>query len=82
MLRMIGAIMILAASAGVGYCFSAAEGGRVRQIEGFLLLLRHIRNGIVTYASPVEEIYNRFENTALETCGFLPALRTGGFAHA
>lgn len=82
MLQPIGALFLIGASFYLGYHFSVMEGRRVRQSEGFVLLLRHIRAGIVCYASPLGEIYAGFENRALEICGFLPALRAGGFAHA
>lgn len=80
--RLIGSLLLIGTFGYLGYYFSMMEGRRVRQTEGFLFLLRHIRTGIVCFANPVEDIYSGFENPALETCGFLPALRTGGFAHA
>ena len=80
--RLIGALLLVGTFGYIGYHFSVMEGRRVRQTEGFLLLLRHIRTGIVCFSNPIEDIYRSFTNPALEACGFLPALRTGGFAHA
>jgi stage III sporulation protein AB len=78
----LGALLLLGSFGYVGYTLVYMEHQRVRQTEGVLLLLRHIRNGIVCFAFPIEEIYAGFQNESLEACGFLPALRQGGFAHA
>ncbi|MBQ8351154.1 MAG: hypothetical protein IJY20_03810 [Clostridia bacterium] len=82
MLQIIGGGLLLGSFSYFGHYLAGLEGRRVRQMEGFLLLVRHVRTGIVCFAEPMEEIYRRFENEALETCGFLPALREGGFASA
>ena len=82
MLKLMGGVLLLGCFSYIGYYVAGMEGRRVRQAEGFLLLLRHIRAGIVCFADPLAEIYHRFENEALEACGFLAALREGGFLHA
>jgi stage III sporulation protein AB len=81
-LGFLGALLLLGSFGYVGYALVGVEHRRVRQTEGFLLLLRHIRNGIVCFSAPIEEIYAGFQNESLEECGFLPALRQGGFAYA
>ena len=82
MLKGMGALLLLGSALWLGLRLSAREQERLRQTEGLLLLLRHIRACIVCFADPIEEIYRRFQNRALEECGFLPALRTHGFAYA
>ena len=82
MLRVIGSLLLLGSFTYLGCHMAGVEGRRVRQTEGFLLLLRHVRTGIVSFANPIQQIYGSFANEALESCGFLAALRTGGFAHA
>lgn len=54
------------------------ESRRIRQTEGFLLLLRHIKAMISCYRAPVREIYDGFSCRALEECGFIDALRLEG----
>lgn len=54
------------------------ESRRIRQTEGFLLLLRHMKAMISCFRAPVREIYDGFACRALEECGFLDALRMRG----
>lgn len=77
MARGIGALLLLGCSFYLGACLAAVEKWRVRQYEGFLLFVRHIRNSITCFQTPIEEIYAAFANVALERCGLLPALRAG-----
>ena len=61
---------------------SRMEMRRVRQTEGFLLLLRHIKAQISCFCTPLCDIYRDFENDSLSSVGFLSALREGGFSYA
>ncbi len=82
MLQLIGAIGVMALSAYLAFSFSKMEGKRVRQIEGFLLLIRHIRAEIACFRTPVADIYAGFSHAALAECGFLESLRERGFSAA
>ena len=82
MLQIVGSILLLGSSAAVGWQLARVEMDRVQHTEGLLLLLRHIRTGIVCYANPITDIYKDFQNPALERCGFLPCLRSGGLLQA
>ncbi len=82
MLQLGGGLLLFLSALLLGQAAARAEEQRVRQAEGLLLLLRHIRMGITCYATPIGEIYAGFQNPALEVCGFLPALRAGGLEHA
>ena len=55
---------------------------RVRQAEGFLMLLRHIRSQISCFCTPLGDIFGAYENAALEEIGFLSAMRERGFSAA
>lgn len=77
MARGIGAFLLLGCSLYLGACLAGVEKWRVRQYEGFLLLVRHIRNGITCFQTPIDKIYAGFANAALERCGLLSALRAG-----
>ena len=61
---------------------SRMEMRRVRQTEGFLLLLRHIKAQISCFCTPLCDIYRDFENDSLSSVGFVSALREGGFSYA
>lgn len=82
LLRALGMLVLFGVSLCLCRTVSRVERGRVRQAEGFLLLLRHIRTQIACFRTPVGEIYAGFENRALASCGFLAALRRDGFAAA
>ena len=55
---------------------------RVRECEGFLQLVRHIRAEIATFHTPLDRALARFENAALEEAGVLALARTRGLCAA
>lgn len=65
-------------------CYEATsmEAKRVRQTEGFLLLLRHIKAQISCFCTPVCDIFSSFENEALACIGFLDTLKKNDFSSA
>lgn len=82
LLRVGGAVLLLAAGFFLARGLVRAEDDCVRQTEGFLLLLRHARTSISCYRTPLRDIWQSFENRALAECGFLPRLQRDGFAAA
>lgn len=80
--RVGGSLLLVGLSLYACYSFSLLEERRVRQTEGFLLLLRYIRTQIACFRATVGDIYTSFENRALTECGFLAALRRIGFSEA
>ena len=82
MLKFVGAVLLCAIA--VFFCrdYTRHQRQRLLQCEGFLLLLRRLRGQIECYSSPLEEALTDFENAALTECGFLPALKDGGFPAA
>lgn len=80
--RILGSLLLVGLSLYGCYSFSLLEEKRVRQTEGFLLLLRYMRTRISCFRTAREDIYASFENRALSECGFLCALRAHGFAAA
>ena len=73
-------VLILAA-------YLSLSGGRVfrerlLQMEGFLLLLRHIRDRISCFQTPKGEILVGFQNSALSRAGVLPAASGGDLSSA
>lgn len=82
MLRLIGAAALLLLSLYVGASLAAIEKKRLRQIEGFLLFIRYIREQISCFRRPLPDIYGGFQNGALADAGFLTALADGDFSVA
>ncbi len=82
MWQWLGGGAILAVSFYLSVSVSRMEGRRVRQTEGFFLLLCRIRAEIAAYRTPLDRILLLFENPALGECGFLAAARSEGFAGA
>lgn len=77
-----GAVLLLASAGGFGFSSIRAERYRRRELEAFLSLVRHIRENIEHLSRPLPEIYARFDDPLLAASGFLPVLRTEGFAEA
>lgn len=77
-MKLFGALGILLAAAVL-----AARGGsvfreRIRQLEGFLLLLRHLRDEIGVLHTPKDRILSGFSHPALARAGITgAALRAG-----
>lgn len=82
MLKIIGALMIVAASSAVGFIKAERCRTRVRQLEAFSKLISHISSQIESFLTPLERIYADFQNDTLEKCGFLPLLRQYGGVRA
>lgn len=80
--RVGGSLFLLAFGLLLSRGLVRAEEDRVRQTEGFLLLLRHARTSISCFRTPLRDIWQSFENRALAECGFLPLLQRDGFSAA
>ncbi len=75
LLKLLGSLLLTAVGLGLSRHLSRLLLLRIRQLEGFLQLLRTTREKIVGFATPVPRIFADFRNEALEAAGFLPALR-------
>ena len=82
LLKICGTLTLLIITAYLCYEASALEAKRVRQAEGFLLLLRHVKAQISCFCTPTCEIFASFENEALSDIGFLERLSKGDFCTA
>ena len=82
MLRIAGAIMVFAASSVFG--ISAAETYRkgALQLEAFHRLIVYTARQIDGFLAPLDRIYAEYEDSELEKCGILEALRCGMTAEA
>ena len=82
LLKGCGSLTLLVLTLYLCYQASSMEKRRVRQTEGFLLLLRHIKAQISCFCTPVRDIILSFENEALERAGFLCEAKKGDFVSA
>ena len=82
LLKLIGAATVAAFALVMSSHLSRLLLVRIRQLEGFLQLLRTISDKIIGFRTPTPAIFAAFRNEALEAAGFLPALRSGGMRHA
>ena len=82
MIRLAGALLVVGASATLGFFASAMYREQARQLEGFVILISHISAQIDGFLSPLSEIFASFKNKSLEKCGFLTALSEMGGAEA
>ncbi len=80
--KIAGAFTLLFITLYLCYEASRMEFRRLRQTEGFLLLIRHVKAQISCFCTPLAEIFAEFENSSLEAIGFTSALREGGFSYA
>lgn len=80
--KIFGTLTLLTITAYLCYQASRLEMKRVRQAEGFLLLLRHVKAQISCFCAPTCDIFSSFENEALSDIGFLEELKKGDFCRA
>ncbi len=81
-LKILGSAILVFAAVGGASKLSALAQSRVEQIAAFLSLLRYIKAQVAYFKTPVNEIYLSFENSVLEKCGFISALRENGMISA
>ncbi len=68
-LRLVGAVLILAAALVLAHSLAASARASVAQAEAYLALVRQIRRQIACYCRPVVEILRRLEPELLTACG-------------
>lgn len=81
-MRFVGAILLAAALSYHFLSSYAKEEKALCEARGFLLLLRHIRAEIAGLSTPLPQIIAKFDNEALQKCGFLPAAKEKELADA
>ena len=81
-MKLFGALILMLFGGGLAALGGAVYAEGLRQAEGFLALLRHIRERIACYRTPAPELFCGFQNPALSRTGFLAALGSADFSHA
>lgn len=76
-IKLFGGALIMLSALLVGREYSKFVDKRIDEMSGFLSLIEHARGEISSYLAFGGGLFARFENEALEKCGFLPLLREG-----
>ena len=82
MSQLVGSLAVLTMALILSLRAAGVLRERLAQLEGFILLLRHIREQIAVFRTPTREILSGFQNEALRRAGFLAAAEERGFAAA
>jgi stage III sporulation protein AB len=75
-MRLCGAIFLFAFFSLCGVFAGEKEKKRLRECEAFLEFFGYIKNQVEYFLTPTKAIYRGFSCDVLESCGFLPALRS------
>lgn len=81
-LRIMGAVMMIAASVGMGALFSSSCRKRIRSLTEALELIVYVRRSIEAFRTPVGEILATYRSEYLEECGFADSMRQNGLTAA
>lgn len=76
--KLIGCALILIGCSAVGFSAAKLYRLRVKQLEAFLRLIKHIRAQIEYYRAPLDRIFEGYEDDMLSDCGFLDGARASG----
>ena len=76
--RYAGLALVALAAYFLGRSYEERENARVRALDGFVGLVRHIRTAVATYLEPIPRAVLSFADEELERIGLLPLLRDGG----
>lgn len=82
LIKCLGIMTLMTITIYLSFEMTLMEKRKLRQTEGFLLFLRHIRAQISCFCTPLSDIFSSFENDALSECGFLKEAQNGDFATA
>ena len=73
--RLLGYTVIFLCPAAAGMVMAKHAEEEARRLEAVILMIDHIKYEIGEYMTPQNELFARFENRALEACGFLGILK-------
>lgn len=82
LIKFLGAALIGGCFFSVCRAYLEKERKKSLETEGFLRLFRFLRAEIASFGAPIGEIFARFSDEALSSCGFLDCLRREGFSAA
>ncbi len=71
-----GLVLIFFSPCFAGFCLSHSVLSSIRELEGYIKLVKTTENEITSYMTKQEDIFATFNDEFLEKCGFLPLLRS------
>lgn len=80
--RYIGILLIFLASTVFGFALAGSAKTKLKNNDGLIFLIRHIRQKIGYFKSTPREIYETFENQELRRAGFTEILCREGLSEA
>ena len=75
-MRLCGAALLFLFFSLCGVLAGEREKKRLLQCEAFLEFFEYIKNQVEYFLTPTKVMYRSFSSAVLESCGFLPALRS------
>lgn len=82
MLRLIGAVMVLASSSVMGAYISSLYSRRVISTEEVTAFIKYVKRNIESFRMPVEAILASYTSEHFEATGFLEVMRAAGIEEA
>ena len=82
MIKLLGSLAVLGIAAILAVRGASVFRERIAQLEGFVLLVRRIREQIACFRTPQEQILAGFDDPALGRAGFLEVATREGMAAA
>lgn len=76
-LKIGGCLLIMLSALLVGREYSKYTDRRIAENAGFLSLVRHMEGQVAKFLSYGDGLFFGFEDSALESCGFLTAIKDG-----
>lgn len=81
-LRYLGIFAIFVSCSAVGFLLAGSEGGRLKNNEALIALIKHIRRKALYFKSPSADIFESFSSDPLEKNGFCSIMRAEGLSAA
>lgn len=81
-LRYFGIFAIFVSCSAIGFLLAGNEGGRIKNNEALITLIKHIRRKALYFKSPSVDIFESFSSEPLEKNGFCYVMRSEGLSAA
>lgn len=82
LLKIIGAVIVIASSAFVGITLGENIKHRLHSIALLIDFIEYVSMNVTLYRTPLDEIFKGIKNAEMEKCGFLQKLSTGIYTAA
>ncbi len=80
--KILGLILILCSTTYIGFAAVRADRQKIELKQSLLRLVIYMRMQITAFRTPLQTIYNEYQDPVLQNCGFTDTLRQKGFQAA